>query len=225
VFEFEYALAESIASWRTGNGGVASALRALADANVLKGGALVALALSAVARRGEPLLSARNGFLIRFSIAAVAAITAGRLLQMALPHRDRPIVHLSSWAAESSFGSESSFPSDHAVFMTAMAAAICFADRRLGALAVVWTSFIILLPRVLLSFHYPTDMIAGALLGALIAAAVMKAPMPRAATERVAAVEANAPHIVYPLAFLLAFSIATNFESARAAARVFLNLL
>jgi undecaprenyl-diphosphatase len=224
VFECEYAFAESIAAWRADHPKFISALRVVAESHLAKGAALIALALAAVARHRGPLLLARDAFLLRFSAAAVTAIVLGRILQMTLPHRDRPIVSLSSWAEGTSFARDSSFPSDHAIYLTAMAAAIAFADRKLGAIALIWTGAVILLPRVLLSFHYPTDILAGAALGAAVAGAFMLSPMPSALARRAGAAEAAAPQIVYPLAFLFAFAAATNFESARAAASMLFGL-
>lgn len=217
LFEYEYAIAEAIAAWRAVHPEIAAVLRAIADAYLVKGAALIAFAAAVVARSGRPILIARDGFLLRFTAAAVTAISLGRVLQLTLPHRDRPIAGLSNWAAESSFVDGSSFPSDHAVFFTAMAAAIFFADRRLGVLALLWTGAVVLLPRVLLNFHYPSDIIAGAAIGAAVAAAFMLTPMPAAISRHAAAAELAAPRIVYPLVFLLAFSAATNFETARAA--------
>lgn len=223
--EFERALAESIEIWRRENGALAALLRLTAHASMFKGAVLVAMALSAALRKGGPVLRAANCFLLRFAAAAVTALAAGRILQTFLPHRDRPIVELSGWAATSAFGAESSFPSDHAVFMTAMATAIFLVDRKVGILAIAWTAVVILLPRVLLNYHYPSDIVAGAVLGALIAAAFVAAPAPSQLARRLAAAEVQAPHVLYPLAFLAAFALATNFQDLREAMRALFDLL
>lgn len=224
IVEFENALAGAVAAWRADHSVIAGFIGFLADAELFKAAALIAFALAAVLRSGEPLLCARNGFLLRFFAAGLAAIAAGRFLQMTLPHRDRPIVALTDWAAHSAFGAESSFPSDHAVYMAAMATAIVFIDRRIGSLAVAWTVFIALLPRVVLNYHYPTDIIAGAAIGAVIAGVFMRAPIPRPVLDGAAAAATKAPHVVYPLLFLLAFEAGTNFETARAGVDALLRL-
>ncbi len=224
LVEFERTLAGAIADWRADHGELGGFLGLLADAELLKAAALMAFALAAVLRSGEPLLRARNGFLLRFFAAGFTAIAAGRLLQMMLPHRDRPIVALTDWASHSAFGAESSFPSDHAVYMTAMATAIAFVDRQIGVLAFVWTVIVILLPRVLLNYHYPTDILAGAAIGALIAGLLMTAPLPRAVLDGPAMAAQRAPHVVYPLLFLLAVEAGTNFETVRAGLKALLRL-
>lgn len=220
----EYALVEAIAAWRAEIGAFAGMLRAVADSSLLKGAVLFALALAAAAKRDGSPFSLKGEFPLRFAAVAVSAIAVARLLQEALPHRDRPIVDFSTWAAGSAFGSENSFPSDHAAYMTAMATAIFFADRKLGILALVWTGAIVLCPRVLLGYHYPTDIVAGAAIGAAIAFVIMKAPAPSIVLERFEAAESTAPQIVYPIAFLFAFELASNFNSARALASALLKL-
>lgn len=222
--DFEFAFVEAIAEWRAGIGAFAGALRAIADSSLLKGAVLFALAIAAATQRGISPLSRQDGFLLRFSMTAVSAIAVARLLQEVLPHRDRPIVELSAWAAGTAFGSENSFPSDHAAYMTAMATAILLADRKLGMLALAWTFIVILAPRVLLNYHYPTDILAGAAIGALIAMLVMKAPAPSGVINWVSGAGAKSPQILFPIAFLFAFELASNFNSARALANAVLRL-
>ena len=220
----EDSLVKAIASWREETGALSEILRAIADAGLLKGAVLVALAIAAALWRwrGGSIFASSNAFLIRFSIAAVSAIAAARVLQHLLPHRDRPFVEFSIWGAGSKFGAENSFPSDHAAYMSAMATATFFADRKLGMIALAWTFIVILIPRVLLNYHYPTDIMAGALIGALIAFAIMKAPAPPSVARLAADAEARAPHIIYPLAFIFAFEMASNFNSVRAIASALL---
>ncbi|KKS19355.1 MAG: PAP2 family protein [Candidatus Roizmanbacteria bacterium GW2011_GWC2_41_7] len=64
-----------------------------------------------------------------------------------------------------------SFPSGHAAFFFAMAMAIYFYNKKLGA----WffaAAILIALARVAAGVHYPTDILAGAVIGVLSACAV-----------------------------------------------------
>jgi membrane-associated phospholipid phosphatase len=63
-----------------------------------------------------------------------------------------------------------SFPSDHAALFVAFAAGIFLAMRGPGVVALGWTVFGILLPRVATGMHWPSDMAAGALAGLAILA-------------------------------------------------------
>lgn len=59
-----------------------------------------------------------------------------------------------------------SFPSGHTIFFFAVATVVYMKDRRLGAYFYLAASFIGI-SRVAVGVHYPTDIVAGTLLGAL----------------------------------------------------------
>ncbi|MEV0533506.1 phosphatase PAP2 family protein [Kitasatospora sp. NPDC050463] len=61
-----------------------------------------------------------------------------------------------------------SFPSNHTVIAFAAATALWFADRRLGAVAVV-AAVLMGASRVWVGVHYPHDVLVGALVGVLVA--------------------------------------------------------
>lgn len=60
-----------------------------------------------------------------------------------------------------------SFPSDHAVMAGAATAGLLLYQRRLGILAVV-AGLLLIFGRVYIGAHYPQDVVAGAILGALV---------------------------------------------------------
>jgi membrane-associated phospholipid phosphatase len=64
--------------------------------------------------------------------------------------------------------SDFSFPSDHAVMAGAAAAGLWLVSRRLGLIAVV-AAVVMAFARVYIAAHYPWDVVAGLLLGALVA--------------------------------------------------------
>jgi undecaprenyl-diphosphatase len=104
------------------------------------------------------------------------ALLLGRLLQLALPFRSRPL-HDAALHFRVPFGvvpeglrGWSSFPSDHAVLLFALATTVFLTSRRVGVLAYGHALCVGCLPRVYLGYHYPTDIIAGALLGTLVCA-------------------------------------------------------
>lgn len=66
-----------------------------------------------------------------------------------------------------------SFPSDHAALFLAFAGGIFVALRSAGLVALGWTVFCILLPRVVTGLHWPSDMLAGGAAGLAILALVI----------------------------------------------------
>lgn len=66
-----------------------------------------------------------------------------------------------------------SFPSGHAAFYFAIAAVVCFYNKRAG-LAFFAGAFLISLARVFAGLHWPSDILAGALVGILSAWLVVK---------------------------------------------------
>ena len=66
-----------------------------------------------------------------------------------------------------------SFPSDHATFGFAVAVALFGVERRVGAVALVIAG-LMALARVYTGEHYPGDVLAGALIGASVALAVLR---------------------------------------------------
>lgn len=112
-------------------------------------------------------------------IAALVALGIGQIVGMAFP-RARPydvvpatllIVH----------GPDTSFPSDHATLAFAVTIALASASRRLGSWLALF-SVIVLFSRIYVGVHYPSDVIGGAALGALVAMLILRlARAPRVA--------------------------------------------
>jgi len=113
----------------------------------------------------------RREFLLSGIVACFLAIVASRILAMTLPFRERPLhnpalhFRLPYGVDENALLGWSSFPSDHAALFFTLATSIFFASRRLGILAFFHAFFVVCLTRIYMGFHYPTDILAGALLG------------------------------------------------------------
>ena len=113
----------------------------------------------------------------RGKLAALAGTASGGLALLANQaiasfwHRPRPyethpgVYHLSN-------SHDPSFPSDHASAAFGIAFGVYFVDRRLGRFFLA-VATLIGLGRIFVGAHYPSDVIAGAAVGALAAAVVV----------------------------------------------------
>ncbi len=117
--------------------------------------------------------------------AVVAAgLSAGLALFLAqfIAHAvNRPRPFVADPAGVHVFGhhaADPGFPSDHATAAFAIAVAILLRDRRWGAVALAFAC-VLAVGRVAIGVHYPSDVLAGAALGAICALALYAAPVRR----------------------------------------------
>lgn len=104
----------------------------------------------------------------------MAAVLAGRLLQLNLPHIPRPkndpqlafvlphgveVDALTGWNA---------FPSDHAILFFGAAAGLWLVSRFWGTFVLIYISLVVGIGRIYIGYHYPSDILGGGLLGAFI---------------------------------------------------------
>jgi undecaprenyl-diphosphatase len=129
-------------------------------------------------RRGARRLAAAAG-----GSAAVALLVAQVVSR--LVDRPRPfVVHPGALHLFSSHAADPGFPSDHATAAFAIATAVLLRDRRWGAVAMV-LACVLSVGRVAMGVHYPTDVLAGAALGAACAL-VLWLPAVRRLVHRIA---------------------------------------
>lgn len=164
----------------------------------------------------------RTRLLLGFGAVLVSGV-ASRLLQVSLPMRLRPMHALDSGfnplpgidpALANHWGS---FPSDHAALFFALVAVVWRQSRWLGLLAMCSAVFGVL-PRIYLGLHYLSDTVAGAVLG--VGLVLMFGRFgPRTLAGRALAWEQRWPGLVYGVAFLVTFEVATLFEDIRQVGR------
>jgi len=152
-------------------------------------------------------------------LSSFVAVFAARLLALSLPFRERPLrnslLHfqlpydmrpglLLGW---------SSFPSDHGALWFALAASIFFISRRLSIFLGLYVCLTLAVARMYLGIHYPTDILAGGLIGIGVAS-LAKYPAIRTAVTRKPLEWANrAPQLFYAVSFLLTAQMAESFAS------------
>lgn len=109
---------------------------------------------------------------------AIFGVVLARILAVVLPFRERPFrtvalhFQLPYGIKHGTLYGWSSFPSDHLVLFTALIVGLLMASRLVGSIALFYGFFFILLPRLYLGFHWPTDLLAGAAIGAALASIV-----------------------------------------------------
>jgi undecaprenyl-diphosphatase len=193
--------------------------------NLLKGGVITALVWWAWFRtKGDQKRT--RAVILSTLVAAFGAMFTARGLSLVLPFRNRPI-HNPEMEFQLPYGMVrevldrwSSFPSDHAALFYCLAAGLCLVSLRLGIVALLQTVVVISFPRLYLGLHYPTDILAGAIIGlAWCLVANMTFVRNLVVPPAMFWLEKH-PMSFYAAFFLLTEQIATIFEDARAVAQV-----
>lgn len=193
----------------------------LATPNLLKGAVICVLFIWMWFRAGEE--KSRDRVFVLWSLfISMASVLLARALALTLPFRERPLreaalqFHLPYAADRLELVGWSSFPSDHAAMFFAASTALLFFSRRLGIFALLYTFFVICMPRVYLGIHYPTDILAGALIGIGLNAFTAQPKLRTAFATPFLRWEHEYPSRFYPFFFLLAFEFSELFNSVRA---------
>jgi len=149
---------------------------------------------------------------------SILCIVAVRVLAAALPFRMRPVssdaIGLHFPIAPEGWGNWSAFPSDNAVLFFCLTMCLFSISRVLGTVALLDTALLIVVPRVFVGVHHPTDVLAGALIGGCAGYAVVREPLRSAlAGPALRWMRAHSASF-YAAAFLISFLIAEVFWPA-----------
>ena len=192
----------------------------LSDSTLFKGGLFLAFYWWLWFQPGERRDDTRRT-VVAAVIGGTIASVISRLLQIGLPFHRRPLhtphldVHVPLSIDPETLNAWSSFPSDHAVLFFALCVPIWMRSRLLGFLAGLWTLLFICLPRVYLGYHYPSDILAGAVIGILMMLAFCAILARTTLPDRIVRLEARRPGIFYAVAFVLTLELALLFYDLR----------
>ncbi|MBR9650174.1 phosphatase PAP2 family protein [Thalassovita aquimarina] len=159
-------------------------------------------------------------------LAALPIIAITRALANFLPYSVRPLhskglaVNLREGQSPVTLDGWSSMPSDHASLFIGLAVGILFVDRRFGALALFWAVFAVSLPRIVGGFHWPSDILVGALSGGGLALVLVPLLTRFVRWARIVPFFQAREALGYPLLFLATFEIAQMFHATRAVVRL-----
>ena len=155
-------------------------------------------------------------------LGGLLALFIGRVLAYCLPFRQRPLydqsLHLTfpiGATPEAVLRTWSSFPSDHAMMWAAVAMGIFLVSRWMGVLALLLCVFLICIPRVYLGLHYPSDVLAGMILGVAVTCVVTRKPIMARFAPAIVRLIDRYPNVSYACLFVLLFELATMFDEPR----------
>jgi len=198
----------------------------LADMDLLKGVLFMAVAWY-LWFRGDAVVRTQ---VVNLLVIALLAVVVGRLLQLGLPARLRPLddptlgLTLPAHVTPAVLRNWSSFPSDHATLFFAMAAALAPISRRLAWAAAAWAAVVICLPRLYLGFHYASDLIGGALIGAAVALIYLHLPVQRF-SQAVVRFAKRSPALFHAAGFVFTYEISSLMSNIRQLAMQMLKLV
>ncbi len=162
---------------------------------------------------------------------ALTAVFLARACQLLLPFRPRPI-HNPDFSLILPYGSDvsvldswSSFPSDHGALFFGMVVGLTWISKRLGMLSFLYVLAFITFPRIYSGMHYPSDMIAGSLIGIACLIGNMLVLTKYDFTKPVFIWAERHPPSFYACFFLFTFQVTTLFDGARKVAGFFVKNL
>jgi undecaprenyl-diphosphatase len=149
------------------------------------------------------------------------AVCLARLVSFMVPFRTRPLAEPSldyqvpygGQYLRSTMIAWNSFPSDHAALLFCLAVGIWMVSRPVGSFVVTYVVFFAFFPLIYIGQHYPTDIIAGCVIGGG-AALLLKIPTFRVSMARPAmSLMHKEAGLLYAILFLCTFEIGELFNS------------
>src|SRR5665647_617724 len=194
----------------------------IVDNNFVKGVTIVSLLWFFWFQKSSKIAFNRGRIIICI-FSCMVAIVVARVLARSLPFRFRPIINpdynfLKPFGTDAlDLGTWSSFPSDNAVLFFSLATGIFLISKKIGFLTYLYVLLVICFPRVYLGYHFPTDIIVGAILGIAITYLIAMNKISQPIIQKVNQFSSKYTGLFYVLFFLLTYEISRLFIEVRVA--------
>jgi undecaprenyl-diphosphatase len=160
----------------------------------------------------------RRETLLVMILTVALSLVLNRAISLLLPYRDRPMYSIGANAPTFEWHADlehwSSFPSDNATYLFAIAASLWLISWRWGLLFGVFAT-LAALARVFLGIHYPSDILVGALIGIVTSVVFNREIVRKRLAAPVLAWEARYPPYFYGLFFLALAEMSGGFPNTR----------
>jgi len=200
------------------------AVYCVSDNHLLKGGIFMA-ALWWFWFFRSPMQARNRALVVSSLFACVLAIGVTQAVRHFGPFRLRPCeagVPGVQFPYAMGMRESTSFPSDHATLFGALAMALFYLSRNAGIVAAIYGVVAIFLPRIYLGLHYPTDIIAGVMIGMGTVWLVNGTRLRAILADPVMKAAGTYPACWHAGLFLLSYQIATLFDDLRSLGSSFL---
>ena len=169
---------------------------------------------------GPQMEKTRNGICTTITSSLIAVFIT-RIAVHIFPNRARPFLNpdLKLNIANSldvlAFKDVSSFPSDHATLFIALSYGIWKTNKKIGLACLIYTILFIIIPRMALGLHYPSDILFGSLIGLATVELGFRLGTLKQINTYFLNLTTRKPQIFYPVFFFLTYEIANLFDDLR----------
>lgn len=163
-------------------------------------------------------MTRRREIILTIILAVAVSLVLNRIVSMLAPYRDRPMYSIGAnapafpWHAD--LENWSSFPSDNATYLFAIAAGFWLISRWWGLFFGIFAAFAAM-ARVYLGIHYPSDVLVGALIGIATSVIVNREPVRKLVAAPLLAFEPRYAPYFYGLFFLALAELSGGFQNTR----------
>jgi undecaprenyl-diphosphatase len=163
-------------------------------------------------------MTRRRETILTIILTVATSLIVNRAISMLVPYRDRPMYSIGANAPTFEWHADlehwSSFPSDNATYLFAIAAGLWLVSRWWGLFFAVFAAFAAM-ARVYLGIHYPSDVLVGALIGIATSAIINREPVRKLVAAPLLALEPRFTPYFYGLFFLVLAELSGGFPNAR----------